>query len=270
MPLLLTAAIALSYVSGQAPDRLIGSGTIALPVRSLDDLALPAGRLGSIRDIRHVATVGATIWTVRDGQYVGDGYLPQYATVFVLGPSSNPDFVTVLLPGGQPAIVSAAALARGDGTAARAKLCHDAITEQPLHNGEILRKRQSGPNRVVVTNNGSDEAVVKFRSQDGVATVALFVGGQSQAAVENFPDGVYQVEFATGLKWSRKCGLFEQGMYAQRFRALETFASRELVEVKQGKHVRVVRPEFAEFTVPPDRDGSAIADPVDEEAFIRD
>jgi hypothetical protein len=270
LPLLLIAAIALAYNSGQALDGLAGSGANTTSIRPLDDLLPPPGPLPAVRDIRHVASVSATIWLVRDGQYVGGGFLPQFTTVVVLGPSSNPDFVTVLLPSGQPALLAAAALAIGDGTAARARLCHDAITDQPLHNGEVLRKRQSGPNRVVVTNNASDEAMVKFRGQDGVVAVALFVDGRSQATVENFPDGTYHLEFAMGLQWSRKCGLFEQRMYTQQFRAVETFASRETVEIRQGRHGKVVHPEFAELTIPPDPDGPVIAEPIDQEAFIRD
>ena len=48
-----------------------------------------------------------------------------------------------------------------------------------------------GPNSAVVINNGEDDAMVKFRSPDGVVTVALFVVGQSQAIIEDFPDGSF-------------------------------------------------------------------------------
>ena len=228
----------------------------------------PAGPSAIVRDVRHVASVSATIWVVQNGQYISGGYLPQFTTVVVLGPSSNPDFVAALLPSGQPAILAAAALAGGDGAAARSRLCHDVVPE-PVRNGEVLRKLQSGPNRAVVINDGDDDAMVKFRSPDGVVTVALFVGGQSQAIIEDFPDGSYHFEFATGQHWSRKCGLFEQGMHAQRFRSVDTFAGREEVEIKQGQHVTVVHPDFAEFTIPPDPDGLALAEPIDQDAFIR-
>lgn len=268
LPLLLIAAVALSYNPGKSPGKNPGSGSTSASTGASEPLSPPAGPSAIVRDVRHVASVSATIWVVQNGQYISGGYLPQFTTVVVLGPSSNPDFVAALLPSGQPAILAAAALAGGDGAAARSRLCHDVVPE-PVRNGEVLRKLQSGPNRAVVINDGDDDAMVKFRSPDGVVTVALFVGGQSQAIIEDFPDGSYHFEFATGQHWSRKCGLFEQGMHAQRFRSVDTFAGREEVEIKQGQHVTVVHPDFAEFTIPPDPDGLALAEPIDQDAFIR-
>jgi DnaJ domain len=269
LPLLLIAVIALSYNSARSPHEIPPPGSISASTGPPGPLLAPAGPSPIVRDTRHVASVSATIWVVQNGQYTSGGYLPQFTTVVVLGPSSNPDFVAALLPSGQPAILAAAALTSGDGATARSRLCHD-VASEPLRNGEVLRKLQSGPNSAVVINNGEDDAMVKFRSPDGVVTVALFVVGQSQAIIEDFPDGSFHFEFATGQHWSRKCGLFEQGMNARRFRSVDTFASREEVEVKQGQHMTVVHPDFAEFTIPPDPDGLALAEPIDQDAFIRD
>jgi hypothetical protein len=264
LPLIIVAIIALSFSLSWPPIATTpGSGTPPHPVSSR---AEPSS---VDRDIRYVASQSATTWVSQDSQYVNSGYLAQFTTVVVLGPTSNPNFLTTLLPNGTSAIVAADALAVGDGTAARLRLCHDPASN-PLRNGEVVRRLRSGPNRVVITNTGSDEAMVKFRDLDGIVTVALFVARQSQAVMTDFPDGSYHFEFATGVLWSRKCGLFEHGMYARKFPAPETFGGRKEVTIRQGKRVTIASPDFAEFTVPQDPDGSARAEPIDDDAFIRD
>ncbi len=264
LPLMVVAAIALLFGLSRSPIAAIPeSRTPSHPLSSEPPQA------SADPDIRHVVSRSATIWVSRDGQYVNSGYLPQYTTVAVLGPTSNPNFLTTLLPNGTSAILAADALAMGDGTAARLRLCHDPAAD-PLRNGAVLTRFRSGPNRVAVTNTGDDEVVVKFRDLDGVAIIAIFVAGRSQAAITDFPNGSYRVEFATGTLWSRKCGWFERGMYARRYPTVETFGDRKEVAIRQGKHVTINPPDFAEFTVPEDPDGLARPEPIDEDAFIRD
>jgi DnaJ-domain-containing protein 1 len=264
LPLIILAAVTLSFSLRRCSNATIPeSGISPHPLSSQSEPS-------SIdRRVRHVVSRSATIWVSQDGDYVNSGYLPQFTTVVVLGPTSNPNFVATLLPNGTSAILATDALALGDGTEAKVRLCHDPVPD-PLRNGEVVRRVRSGPNRVVVNNTGGDEMMVKFRDLDGGVTIALFVAGQSQAVITDFPNGSYRFEFATGALWSRKCGLFERGMYARKFPVVETFGGRKEGLMRQGKHVTVNPPDFAEFTVPDDRSGSAHAEPIDEEAFILD
>jgi len=151
---------------------LIGAASIGLDLKSRADTASVDHALEVLKRISDIRPL------LRRAESAARG--------FAL--TGNPDFVIALSPGGQAIILAAAALAVGNGPAARLRLCQDP-TPQPPRNGEILREHRSGRNRALVTNTGGQEVVVKFREPDGTVAVALFVGAHSQAAIEDFPDG---------------------------------------------------------------------------------
>jgi len=266
--LLLAGGVLFYSVSLSLKAGVAGPGVVASSMRAPASATPPAVRLPGSKDIRHVATDTATIWITENGKSVTGGYLPQFTTVEVVRLSSNPDFVVAVLPDGQSATLAAAALAAGNGKAAKAQWCQDLVQEPP-HNGEVLRKLRSGPNRAVVTNSDGDAAVLKFRDAAGAVDVALFLNGRSQSLIEDFPDGSYHLEFATGRRWNRKCGFFEQAMSTQRFPTLEVFASWEEVEIRQGRHVTVVHTRAANYVIPLPPDAIVQAEPLDQDAFVR-
>jgi len=122
----------------------------------------------------------------------------------------------------------------------------------------------------VVTNAGGDEAVAKFRDLAGSVVVAVFVQGHSQAVIDDFPDGLYRFEFATGLHWNRKCGFFEQGMDTQRLSKVDTFLSWEGTEIIQGKHMTVAHSKVANYRIPLVPDADVQQEPIDQEAFVHE
>jgi hypothetical protein len=222
------------------------------------------------KDIRHVASPFVAIWKLDpSGKYASDGFLNQFATVEVVGPSGDPKFLIALLPNGQKGTLAASDLGTGDGATARIRWCQESTEPYPL-NGEVFRKLRSGPNRIVVINNGRNEAVAKFRDATGSVVASVFVGNNSQASVENFPDGSYHLEYATGLGWSRRCGIFGQDLHTQRFPTADTFASWKTVESAQGGSQLVTHFGTMTYTITPVPHGNIRAEPIDPDAFVRD
>jgi|tagenome__1003787_1003787.scaffolds.fasta_scaffold20888106_2 hypothetical protein len=142
--------------------------------------------------------------------------LSAFATVEVLGPAADPAYNQVRTAGGHLGLVEAARLGAGDGGAAERRWCEDGAGLPPVNN-EIASRRQSGPHRITIINLGDRWAVVKLRDGGRRTILSVFVGPQSTAEVRNVPSGRFRIEFALGKRWSRRCGMFLDGMQAQRF-----------------------------------------------------
>jgi len=74
--------------------------------------------------------------------------------------------------------------------------------------GEVLMRRASGDHQVLVHNSLRRDAVVKFKTQNGGTMATLYVPATYRLALAGIPDGVYLIEFTTGSRYSRGCGLF--------------------------------------------------------------
>jgi len=85
--------------------------------------------------------------------------------------------------------------------------------------------------------------------------MSFFVAANSAAAVSDFPDGSYRLEFATGRGWSRPCNLFVQDMVAQQFPDFDDFTSTQL------------KYRVAEYTITPVVNGNVRPVSMDVDAF---
>jgi hypothetical protein len=220
------------------------------------------------KDVRHIETASAAAWVLKDGAYVIGSYLPRFTTIDVLGSASDPNFVTAQLPDGQSVTLAASDLGSGDGMSARMRWCQEQTEAYPF-NGEILKKLRTGRNRAIIINSGGNEAVAKFHNAGG-SVVSIFIGSNSQAAIDNFPDGDYQLEFATGTGWSRRCGAFVQRMHTQRFPTVDTFTSGDETEIVQGRRMLVPYRTTMTYTITPVENGNVQTESMDQDDFIRD
>lgn len=153
--------------------------------------------------------------------YVPEGRLPAFTMVQAVRLIPQHGLVEIRLADGSTGFVEASRLTPGDSLAARRAYCAYNAGPPP-QNGEVLQRRDAGPERLDISNRGSEPLVVKLRDASGKAAVTVFVAPGDQATVGNLPDGVYRPDFATGELWSRACGSFAAGMRAQRFAGYST------------------------------------------------
>jgi len=173
-------------------------------------------------DIRYVLSDLTTIWRKVGNDYIDDGELSKFTTVTVVRTATDPNFVDVQIPGGRIVTINARHLAPGDGTKARLDWCRGEARWN-IANNQVVKLARRGANKVVVSNFGDYDALSQFRASNGKIIVAFFVASHSTAVISNFPDGVYQHEFATGRGWSTSCRIFVQDMAVQQFPAAHTF-----------------------------------------------
>jgi hypothetical protein len=205
-------------------------------------------------DMRYVAAAGTSAWMSAGNGYTNAGLLPKFTTIMVIGPSTDPKFIVGRIHDGQIVTVATSALAQGDGQQAKSIWCSQNIQNSPMNN-EVFKRTSSGPNQVTIRNLGTSDAVAQFRNVDGMIALSLFVAANSAASVNDFPDGNFRLEFATGHEWSRPCNLFTQNMAVQRFPDFDAFiSSRSEYQV-------------ANYTITPVVNGNIRPLPMDVDAF---
>lgn len=223
-----------------APVILLVAATTLLSYGSIPRLA---SAVYAPPDIRYVVTASTLAWVPGGSGYTQAGTLPEFTTLQVVGPASDPKFIVARTYDGRIVTVATATLAQGDGRQARSRWCSEHSLRPPFNN-EILSRRSSGPNQVTVRNLGTSDAVAQFRGADGAVAMSIFVAASSAAVVNDFPDGRYRLEFASGHAWSRTCNLFVQDMAAQRFPDFDDFLSTTTMY------------RIAEYTITPVPDGN--------------
>jgi len=201
--------------------------------------------------------------------------LPQFTTVEVLQSATNPKFVVGRLHDGRTVVVEAAALAPGDGLQAKSLWC-DQHTQNAPKNNEILRQLATGLNQVVIHNNGDYDAVAKFRSLNHKVIVSTFVAAYSTVSIDEFPNGNFRLEFATGHRWSRDCGIFVSDMKSEVYPDFDEFKttvkkSSTFDESTGSTYITTTTtPSGVEYTITPVRNGNIRTLPLDLEAFLSD
>lgn len=105
------------------------------------------------------------------------------------------------------------ALYAGSGSSMKQEWCAEHLGPAPTP-GEILTRRAGGDHRLLVHNDTRQDAVVKLKTAAGVTVLSFFVPATYHLGVGGIPEGTYRIEFATGNKYSRPCGLFVRGMGA--------------------------------------------------------
>lgn len=138
------------------------------------------------------------------------GSLPQMSRVQVLGDEGSWSTVRVELLG-RPAdgYMHHSVLRKGTYADARAVVCDVQNSGRP-RSGEVLLQRRRGDHHLTV-NAGQNDVLVKVR-QGATTVLSYYVRGGESGTVRTVPEGRYQVMFATGDGFSRKCLEFVRSM----------------------------------------------------------
>lgn len=216
----------------------------------------PAG----VGDIRHVAidelklrqgpAEGAPVLTLLD----------RFATVQVLGGTGDMEWTEIRTPAGLTGWVPRRALYAGTGSRYKLEWCAGNRGTPPAA-GEVLVRRASGEHRLLIHNEGRNDAVVKLKTATGSTAVAYYIPATYHMVVGGIPEGAFRIEFATGGAWSRACGLFTTDLEAGRMPFSLTFKPIRL------KSVPAVIPEISLVTAPGDAKAPL---PLDPDRFARD
>lgn len=192
------------------------------------DAPVSAGAAGihvvpaELGEIRHVA-----VDEIKVRQAPADGapvvaLLDRFATATVVGAPEDTQWTKVRTPSGILGWVPSRALYVGTGGKMKTEWCAENQGPRPGA-GEALSRRASGDHRLMVHNDGRNDAVVKLKTQSGNTVVSYFVPATFNMVVSGIPEGTYLIEFATGTNWSRACGLFVDEMKALRMPYTLTF-----------------------------------------------
>ncbi len=199
-------------------------------------------------DILHVA--GADL-KLRQGPQNGApvlALLDRFSTVRVLSSTRDGNWIHVAAPSGVEGWVPSRALYAGSAEATKKDWCAANLGEQPSP-GEVLVRRAGGDHRLLIHNDGGHDAVVKLKTMTGNTVVSYYVPASYHIGVGGIPAGTYRIEFATGIRYSRACGLFVDGMLAQSMPYALTY--RQLPVGKSQAQMATV-PEISLIAAPSD------------------
>ena len=158
----------------------------------------------------YVTAENANIRTGAGGSFDVVGTLPQMSQVMVIGREGSWSRVQATTDGLQlDGYVAAKLLHEGGAEEARAIVC-DVMQSARPYSGEVLLQNGHGNHHLTV-NAGTRDALVKLRS-GGATSLAFYVRAGESGTVQSVPDGVYQIMFATGDGFSRKCLEFVTSM----------------------------------------------------------
>ncbi|HTH15901.1 MAG TPA: SH3 domain-containing protein, partial [Magnetospirillum sp.] len=171
-----------------------------------------AVRPADIGDIRHVALADLKLrQAAMEGAPVL-ALLDRFTTVQVLG-HEGAEWSRVKTPAGVEGWVATRALYAGSGSLFKQEWCAE-NRGTPPQSGEVLVRRATGEHRLLIHNDGRQDAVVKLKTLSGNTVVAYFVPATYHVGVAGIPDGTYRIEFAAGASYSRSCGIFATDMQA--------------------------------------------------------
>jgi hypothetical protein len=189
------------------------------PVSTSANIAMKAPAVG---EIRHVAVEELK---VRTGPGEGNPVLTlldRFATVEVTAGTDDPEWAKIRTPGGVSGFVPSRALYAGSGSRFKTEWCA-ANRGGGLTAGEVLTRRVTGDNRLLVHNEGRRDGLVKLKTLGGNTVVAFYVPATYHLAVGGIPEGTYRIEFATGAGYSRGCGIFLDDMQTSMLPVTLTF-----------------------------------------------
>jgi hypothetical protein len=142
----------------------------------------------------------------------------------------------------------------------RAAYCEAGVGGEP-YSGEVLAQAATGSHSITV-KAGSSAALVKLRSDGGTA-LAFYVRANESGSVKDLADGSYQIMFASGEGFSRKCLEFMSSMSVLADPQPVTFlTTRE--ETYNGE---VIHSSAAEYTLTEVAEGNFTPRSVDPSAF---
>jgi hypothetical protein len=181
-----------------------------------------AMRPATVGEIRHVAVDDLKLRAAPAEGSLVLSLLDRFATVEVVAGTETPEWVKVRTPAGQEGFVATRSLYAGSGSRFKKEWCTENRGAQPTA-GEVLTRRVSGDNRLLVHNDGRRDGVVKLKTMGGNTVMAFYVPATYHVGVVGIPEGTYRIEFATGTNYSRACGVFLDGMQAMMLPVTLTF-----------------------------------------------
>ena len=211
---------------------LIAARPWETPPPAVAPIAAPPASVG---DIRHVAVEGLKLrMAPLDGAPVLT-LLDRFTTVQVTRGTDEPGWVAVRTPSGIDGFVETRALYAGSGERFRAQWCADNQGAAPAA-GEVLNRRASGDHRLLIHNDGRRDAVVKLKTLSGATVLSAYVPATFHLGVAGIPEGPFRIEYATGARYSRGCGLFLDSMQTPvtlTFRYLPATSTRSLSHIAE-------------------------------------
>ena len=173
------------------------------PVSTSANISVQAPNVGDIRHVavddlklRQAPVDGAPVLTLMD----------RFTAVQVMG-ADQTEWTRVRTPSGLEGWVPSRSLYAGSGTSFKQEWCaaNRGTAAQP---GEVLTRRASGDNRVLIHNDGRQDALVKLKTPAGYTVVSYYIPAAYHIGVGGIPEGTYRIETASGDDYSRACGIF--------------------------------------------------------------
>ncbi len=225
------------------------------PVSTSAAIAVKAARIG---EIRHVAVEDLKVRTAPQEGAPVLTLLDRFATVEVTGGGDNPEWTEIRTAAGVGGYVQTRALYAGSGSRFKTEWCAANRGATPQA-GEVLTRRVSGDNRLLVHNDGRRDGLVKLKTLTGNTVMAFYVPATYHIAAMGIPEGTYRLEFATGTQYSRGCGIFIEDMQASmlpvtlNFRYVSPTASRALGKLPEISLTAVAGAPYEPQPMDPDR-----------------
>lgn len=187
--------------------------------------------------------------------------LAQMQSIYVIGKEGT--WSQVVIGSGAGSVqgyVSSKLLFEGNAQAARGVVCDVANSSIP-YSGEVLTRSGYGNNSLTVNAGGSD-VLIKLRQGGGTA-LSFYVRTGERGIVSDIPDGTYQVMFATGEGFSRKCLEFVDSMSVSADPNPATFET----QITSDGYNQYRQNAAAEYTLTRQTGGNFTPQTVDESAF---
>ncbi|HVI52163.1 MAG TPA: DnaJ domain-containing protein [Candidatus Sulfotelmatobacter sp.] len=189
-------------------------------------------------ETRHVAV---EMLKVRQGPGASQpvvALLDRFATVQVM--EGQGDWARILTSSGVTGYVPSRFLFGGPGSVQKDRWCSEQRGDPP-ENGDVLMRRSGGEHQLDVSNESSDDVVVRLKTPNGRTVLSFFVGADSQATIDGIPDGTFRAVFATGENYSRACGIYLDNMQTFIVPMAQSFQARP--DQGKGLHLSLNIPD---------------------------
>ncbi|CAA7623128.1 DnaJ domain-containing protein [Magnetospirillum sp. SS-4] len=180
------------------------------PVSTSGSIAVRPARIG---EIRHVAVEGLKLRMAPAAGSPVLTLLDRFTTVEVVDETHSAEWIRIRTPSGIDGFVETRSLYAGSGARFKSQWCAE-NRGAPAGTGEILTRRVTGDHRLLVHNEGRRDGVVKLKTLAGHTVTSFYVPATYHIGIGGIPDGTYRIEFATGSRYSRGCGVFLDDMQA--------------------------------------------------------
>ncbi len=216
-----------------------------------EPVTVPAYVVATVANVRYFGSEAAPVIA----------QLPEWSEVLFLGGTEEWSHIQFATPDG-PAegYVSRLLIHAGTAHDARVAYCEVGAGGSPF-SGEVLSQSRRGSHSIKV-NAGPRDALVKLR-RNGATELAFYVRARESGSVTSVADGTYQIMFASGAGFSRKCLEFTESMDVLADPNPSTFETRR-ERVPDGE---MVYSSSAEYTLTLQSDGNFRPKNVDASAF---